>query len=67
MAIFEIDLSIRTHMKIDVEADNADAAWQMAGEYQRRNVLDQPVQGKVSAIYVEEIDMVRLKPEEGAA
>lgn len=67
MATYEIDLSIRTHLKVDVEAENADAAWQLAGEFQRRNVIDQPVQGEVSAMYVEEIDMVRLKPEEAAA
>ena len=67
MATYEIDLSIRTHLKVDVEAENADAAWKLAGEFQRRNVIDQPVQGEVSAMYVEEIDMVRLKPGEAVA
>lgn len=67
MATYEIDLSIRTHLKIDVEAEDADAAWALGGELLRRNVLDAPVTGLVTAQYVEEIDMVRRKQVEGAA
>ena len=63
MPIYEIDLSVRTNLTVEVDAASADEAWQTGGEIMRRNALDEPVTARITSQYVDEIDMVRLKPE----
>lgn len=62
MPTYEIDLSVRTNLTIEVEARDADAAWETAGEIMRTNGFDRPMTGRKTSQYVDEIDMVRLKP-----
>lgn len=64
MPVYEIDLSVRTNLTIEVKAKSADEAWAIGGDLMKRNDLDSPVEGRVRSHYIEEVDQVRMKPVE---
>lgn len=66
MAVYEIDLSVRTNLTVEVQASSADEAWELAGVLRDGNGLDAALPGRVTSQYVDEIDMVRRKPEPNA-
>lgn len=63
MPTYEIDLAIRTHLTVEVEAADATEAWAIGHEYQRTGGPDEPVKGHVSVMYVDDVEQVRRKEE----